>query len=105
MKTQERTIENLAVLIADSHHGIYIPKLVVSSNLNYPNWDFSEVDKEDINDVLSGPENENYWDAWNNIESNVKIFDDEGIEYFLVSNDDLWAIPCDLADQLEDWII
>lgn len=101
MKTQ---IENEAILIADSHHGIYIPQLVVKSQLNNPLWDWSEVEKEYVQSVINGPDDEFYWDAWDVIESNV-IINYNGEKYFLVMNEGLWAVPENCADQLEDWII
>lgn len=93
-----KTIEDCAVLVADSHHGQYIPQLVVEGELKNPLWDWSKCSKEDIQAVLNGPEDEWYWDAWNNIEQSVKITDAEGVEYFLCQNDDLWAIPTECAD-------
>lgn len=102
MKT-ENTIEKRMVLIADSHHGIYIPQLVLKGEIDNPKWNFSDCNKEDIDAVLKGPENEWYWDAWNNIESNVKITDSEGTVYFLYQNDDLWAIPEECADEIEEY--
>lgn len=101
----KKTIENDAILIADSHHGQYIPQLVVKGELNNPQWNWSGCSPEDIQAVLNGPEDEWYWDAWNNIEQSVKIKDVDGNEYFLCQNEDLWAIPVECADQLEDWII
>ena len=99
-----KTIEDV-VLLADSHHGVYIPQLVVQGELNNPLWNWSECSNEDIQAVLNGPEDEWYWHAWNNIEQYVKITDAEGVEYFLCHNEDLWAIPTECADQLEDWLI
>ena len=93
MKTKKLTFENDAVLIADSHHGQYIPQIIVAGEINNPAWDWSAVDQDDINAVISGPENEWYWEAWCNIESNVRITDKNGLEYFLYQNDDVWAVP------------
>jgi hypothetical protein len=105
MNAQEITIQNEAILIADSHHGQYIPQLITKGELNNPLWDWSEVSEEDINSLLTGPEDDFYWEAWNNAESQIKITSEEGVKYFLCQNDDLWAIPEDCADQLEDWVI
>lgn len=100
-----RTIENCAVLIADSHHGQYIPQLVVKGEINNPLWDWTECNAEDIQACIDGPDNEWYWDAWCNIEQSVRITDSEGNEYFLFQNEDLWAIPVECQEQLEDWTI
>jgi hypothetical protein len=101
----KKTIENDAILIADSHHGQYIPQLVVEGELNNPNWNWTKCNKEDIDVVLDGVENEFYWDAWCDIEDSVEITDNEGTKYFLIFNEDLWAVPDECADQLEEWII
>jgi hypothetical protein len=105
MKNSKMTIENNAVLIADSHHGIYIPQIVVKSELHNPNWDFEQCSIDDIKSILNGPDDKLYWDAWNNIEQSVKITDNEGTVYFLYQNDDLWAIPEQCAEQIENWMI
>ena len=94
-------IENSMILIADSHHGLYIPQLVTKGEINNPNWDWSNVSKENIKSLKKGPSDESYWDAWEQAESNIKIKDNTGREYFLYQNEDLWAIPKDCADQME----
>ena len=109
MKQLEKTlsIENDAILLCDSHHGVYIPKLVLGENIENTHFDFSECSKEDIELVLNGDpyESEGYWDAWHSIMCNTKVTSDEGIEYFIMYNEDLWLVPCECADELENWII
>lgn len=100
----EKLIENEAILIADSHHGQYIPQIVVKGEINNPLWDWSECNKEDIDACIEGIENEWYWDAWVNILDNV-VINNEGEKYILVQNEDLWAIPEDCIEQLDDWLI
>ena len=100
-----KTIEDV-VLLADSHHGIYIPQLVVEQYLDHPMWDWSEVDKEDINAVLAGPDNEWYWEAWDSIMDEVKVVDEDGTEYMIMYNEDLWLVPVDISEEeIEQWII
>lgn len=95
-------IQEEAVLIMDSHHGVYIPQLIVTHERNNPQWDWSKCNEEDIQACINGTEDEWYWEAWNNIEQNVKVFNDKGNEYFLISNEDVWAIPVECVDQLND---
>lgn len=104
MKTK-RNIQDEVVLIADSHHGIYVPQLVTKGELNNPKWDWSQVSPEAIQSLLNGPDDESYWDAWNKAEQSITIAREDGTKYFLCQNEDLWAVPEDCADQLEDWLI
>lgn len=97
-------IKDSAVLIADSHHGIYTPKLVVDGELSNTTWDWSGVDKEDIKSIQNGPDDDWYWDAWANVIDNVSITGLDGTKYFLYQNDDLWAIPEQCSEQIEDWM-
>ena len=100
-----KTIEDV-VLLADSHHGVYIPQLVVQQYLEHPMWDWSKVSKEDIDSVLAGPDNEWYWEAWENIENEVKVVDEDGTEYMIMYNEDLWLVPTDISEEeMEKWII
>ena len=92
-----KTIEDV-VLLADSHHGVYIPQLVVQQYLEHPMWDWSEVDQEDIDTVLSGPNDEWYWEAWDSIKDAVKVVDEDGTEYVIVYNEDLWLVPTDVDE-------
>lgn len=82
------------ILIADSHHGVFIPQLVTNGELHNPNWNWSDVSVSDIESLVQGPENPWYWDAWINVLERVVITDPEsGSEYFLEENDgDLWAV-------------
>ena len=100
-----KTIEDV-VLLADSHHGVYRPQLVVQQYLDHPMWDWSKVSKEDIDAVLAGPDNEWYWEAWDDIMCEVKVVDEEGTVYRLMYNEDLWLVPEDIEqEELENWII
>ena len=100
-----KTIEDV-VLLADSHHGVYIPQLVVQQYLDHPMWDWSKASKEDINAVLSGHDNEWYWEAWDSIMGEVKVVDEDGTEYMMMYNEDLWLVPVDISEEeIEQWII
>lgn len=104
MKAQKMTIENNAILIANSHHGQYIPQLIAQGEIINPLWDWSKVSEDDKKALLDGPDNEWYWDAWSNALDNITV-NFEGVQYFLCHNDDLWLIPDDCADQIEHWLI
>ena len=109
-----KTIENDAILVIDSHHGIYIPQLfyqqynsvLIGQMVNDGNVKNIEINVthetwEDISNV----DNEFYWESWEDILGNCKLFSN-GDEYFLYMNDgDLFAIPIECAEQMSDWVI
>ena len=96
------TIAEHTVLLLDSHHGVYTPQIIAEKFSQEPNWDWSEVSKEDIQSLLNGVEDENYWDAWDNVISCVS-FEVDDVRYIIVQNEDLWAIPSEIEFTEEDW--
>lgn len=96
-----------AIELVDNHHGIYIPLMFVQR------WDapefflnYREI-SQDILDVKMGPDNENYWEAWENILDNAKFCPDHEIimdaqVYTLYHDMDLWAIPENEIDQIDE---
>jgi len=110
MKTKtsvmNNTIENRVILLADSHHGVYIPQFTVKDHLNHPAWDWSEVSQDDVQAVLAGPDGDWYWEAWENIMGTVIVTDDQGTRYNIMYNEDLWLVPTDINEsEVEQWII
>lgn len=87
-------------LLIDGNRGIYIPKLFVENyvakyvtNRNDLLGDLAE---------LGNPENEEYWEAWENVLDNAKLIDDDGRECSLYQDGDLWAIPVNEFDQIPE---
>lgn len=85
-------LPDTAILYASDRHGIYIPQY------------FAESIKRDCVsyvspgqwDDLSDPENEWYWNTWNDVECSAIVIDPEtGIQYRLYQDGDLWLVPCD----------
>ena len=97
-----KTIAEQAVLLLDSHHGVYIPQLAVKYYSQEPNWDWSNVSEEDIQSLLNGVEDENYWEAWEQVLDNV-TFDVDDVRYIIVQNEDLWAVPSEVEFTEDDW--
>jgi hypothetical protein len=84
---------NNAILLADGHHGIYIPQIIaldiIECRLKVKNfkdikWELGE---------LGNPDNESYWDAWNQLMDKAIFLNKFGKEYYLHQEDDLWAVP------------
>lgn len=86
-------------LLIDGNRGIYIPKFFAE---NYTQYLTNKDEVQDDLSDLSDPENEFYWDAWDNILNNAKLKDDEGRECALYQDGDLWAIPVNEFNELGD---
>ena len=93
MKKQTQTTKEPELLVND-HHGIYIPQYFCQTYRAYIT-NMEEV-KDDFNICLSGPDNADYWEAWDSLINNVNFTNDKGEKYTignLYESGDLWAIP------------
>lgn len=70
--------------VIGSAQGVYIPAHFA--------LDFPEALNEKDRLELENPENEHYWDTWDRVLNNARIFDVEGNEYYLHHNEDLYLI-------------
>lgn len=78
-------------LLIDSNRGIYIPQ-VFAQNFEFYILNKEEL-REDLNILISGPENEEYDESWSNVLDNCKLTNDKGEEMYLYQSDgDLWAV-------------
>ena len=79
------------ILLIDSHHGIYIPKLFCEQcNPENTQWVW---DYENNKDILLNLEHELYWDVWQEVLDSAYIINPDNVKYTLYENGDLWAIP------------
>lgn len=94
MKTIEPT------LLLDSARGIYIPQAFAK---NFDRTKIRNVTDEQWATLEAGPDHEFYWDAWDEVLDSAR-FTDDGVEYTLYQNDDVWAVPTswEWVDEL-DW--
>lgn len=75
-------------LLVDSHHGVYIPKIFSEM---FPQF----LTEQQISD-LSGPDNEFYWETWEDV-LNMEITNDKGEKFYLMQSDgDLFAYPSNM---------
>ena len=82
-----------AICYADSARGIYIPQYFAESVNRYTisNWS-SWIN--DLDALCEGPDNEFYWDIWDDILNRLTLTDSgSGIEYCLYQDGDLWLVP------------
>lgn len=83
--------------ILDSNRGIYIPKFFAE---DFDLSKFEGINDEDIETLKSGPDAEWYWEAWESVLNNAKHTDDEGIEWTLHHDGDLFLVATDeLSDE------
>jgi hypothetical protein len=120
-----KTIEEKAILICDGAMGIHIPHLVTKMLLENDKWfssdgyrmnsdikyDWSDVPKESVETLLNTPRytnmgyyEESYWESWEDVLNNLKI-EIDGETYHMIQNQDVWLIPDECMDELEEWII
>lgn len=81
-------------LLCDSHHGVYIPQIMINRLVD-AGWE--NITQEQMDDLNTGPYNcEWYWDSWDMVLNNARYMDDDGETWFLHQDGDLWA--CTQAD-------
>ena len=83
-------------ILYSDHHGIYIPQMFGKDCAS----SFDGINFEDIKILISGPEHEHYWDAWDTILSDASIVR-HGVEYMLHQDGDLWLVKSHSACQDE----
>jgi hypothetical protein len=77
--------------------GVYIPRDFANS---FNDWakSISGVSEEDIAILRDGPEQEFYWETWDDVCNNAVITDENGNKYRIWQEGDCWLIPEDM-----DW--
>jgi len=79
-----------AICYADSARGIFIPQYFAESVRREL---VQNVTKEDWDILKSGPNHEQYWDAWDDVTSSAILTDDFGDTWTLYQDGDLWLVP------------
>lgn len=83
-------MDSINLLVSDAN-GIYVPQFFAKA---YDLSLWSGLDPGDVATIEQGPENEYYWDAWNNILDSA-TYQHDGRTYRLHQDGDLWAIDYD----------
>jgi hypothetical protein len=86
-------MENI-ILFADSSRGQYIPQFFAESIKREFVTGISDNDWADLD---SGPECEWYWDTWDRVLNNAVVTDENGNEYTLHHDGDLWIVCAELC--------
>lgn len=92
--------EFMKVIMSDSW-GIYIPQRW-TEHWYHDGWTIDTTDDLDelfecIND---GPENESYWDAWDEIYQNAYFTDEHDKKWFLYQDGNLFIVSEDMPEDL-----
>lgn len=91
--------EDSRLLLSDSH-GVYIPQLYCQS-LSEEEAEESGISWEDVILCQSGPEEELYWEAWQQICDSAE-WEEDGEMWRLLQNGDLWQVRADAVIP-EEW--
>lgn len=76
-----------AVLAVDSHHGVYQPKFFVEDYRHL----ISGVSEDTLSELTS-PDNEHYWEAWEDVLNTATVTAD-GNRYRVEQIEDVWLVP------------
>lgn len=79
-------------LILDGSRGIYIPQGFAE---RFGHWlgEWKNVNQDDIDTLLEGPDHEWYWEAWQNVVDNAEYMGADGVKYSLYQDGDVWLVP------------
>lgn len=80
------------LLLSDSH-GVYIPKLW-ADELSEEEAESLSVSWDSVLLCQSGPDQERYWEAWQEILDSAQ-WEEDGVEWRLHQNGDLWKVRAD----------
>lgn len=83
-------LNNVELLLSDAR-GIYIPRDFIQG-FDLTKW--KGIPEYTIK-TLNNPDNDGYWDAWNDVLSYAEYIHDDGRVFTLYQDGDLWAICYD----------
>lgn len=87
-----KKLNDAVILFCDSSSGRYIPQRFAAEIMRQY---VVGVSDNDFNE-LADPDNEYYWDTWNNVLDNCKVIDNQtGQTYHLHHDGDLWLLDWD----------
>lgn len=94
------------VLLIDSHHGIYSWKFLAESIIDGTIKCKNKKDKAVLDALaeLGNVDNENYWDASQELQDSAILLDSKGNEFTIYQHEDIWAIPVEITtDKFEEY--
>lgn len=91
--------EDARLLLSDCH-GIYIPQFYCQT-LSEEEAEDSDISWEDVLICQAGPDEERYWEAWQQICDSAE-WEEDGERWNLLQNGDLWQVRADTVIP-EEW--
>jgi hypothetical protein len=75
--------------------GVYIPRDFAKCFIDRDTRDrhVKHVDAEYWATLEYGPEHEYYWETWDSVLNNARVVDENGVEFSLYQDGDLWLVP------------
>ena len=83
-------------LIISDANGIYIPKIFAEG------FQWEGITEEDREILKSGPDHEQYWDAWDEVIASARFMDQYGYMWRLHQDGDLFAACWELIDEARE---
>jgi hypothetical protein len=77
-------------LILNDARGVYLPR---DFTCNVARERVTNISDEDWATLAAGPDSEHYWEAWDAVLCDAVVTDDNGAQYGLYQDGDLWLIP------------
>jgi len=77
------------ICLLDSVHGVYIPQIFAFAQ-DMEKWGIADS-TDDLKILREGPDNQYYWEAWEEILKNARYTDIDGTTYMLNHDMDLFA--------------
>ena len=89
-------------LWVNDSHGQYIPQIFTTT---LDRARVAEINDEDWTIIEAGPDHDEYWDAWQEIELKAIVTLDDGL-YRIFQQSDCWLIPVGMEwDHERDWFV
>jgi hypothetical protein len=80
------------VLWLNDARGVYIPRDFATSFVDRTKH-VSGVTEEQWQTLEAGPDQEYYWETWDDVLTNAVVTDPKGVKFTLHQNGDLWLVP------------
>jgi len=75
-------------LLVSDRHGQYIPQIFAQQ---YGHSELWNIEKDDMVVLLEGPDNPDYWEAWDQVLMRTTYTDKNGVKWWLWQDGDLFA--------------
>jgi hypothetical protein len=94
MEKEQNT--DTTTLLVDDCHGIYVPQVWAMRYRMFPEaWN---VTREQLDVLLRGPDDDVYWETWDEVLNTAEFTDSQGRVWHLWQDGALWAY-CDDGEQ------